>query len=820
MKGLILAFFIVLLTTFSINKIFSQSIGTISGWVVNKNTQNPISGVSVQLVNTKFSTISDSLGRYTIKGIPTGQYQISFISIGSLPYFQYNVIVSSGSQTSNTIELIPQDIILKEVTVGSLKKTVRAATLETPLSVQRLTAEEIKSSPGGNFDISKVVQSLPGVTGSASTSAGFRNDIIVRGGAPNENVFYLDGIEIPVINHFSTQGSAGGPQGILNVSFIDEVKLSTSAFDAKFDNALSSVFEFKQKRGNPNKLESNIRMGATEFASTFNGPLSKSGKTTFLISARRSYLQFLFHVLDLPIRPNFWDFQYKVTHQIDPKTTLTFLGVGAIDKFYFVAPRNTTPEKIFALNSSPSINQWSYTMGISLKRLINKGFWNINISRNHLNNINEKYENNLSPDKGELTLNYRSNEIENKLRFELTKSLLGLKWTTGANIQTIEYDNYTYQILRSFLPSNVVGGSSIPANSKYAYKSDLAFKKYGAYFQLGKRAFNNRLGISAGIRTDGNGFNNSGKQFLSRLSPRFGLSYVLSDKVTLNASIGRYFKVAPLTSLGFKDLNGNYVNKNVDYIGSNHYVTGIEYLPSESTRFTAEIFYKKYFNVPISIQKGISLSNLGADFNILGNEPITTSGKGRSYGFELFAQQKLTKRFFGVASYSFFRSAYTNIQGNFINSSWENINLVSLTAGYKFNRNWELGIKFRFQGGTPYSPYDSAVSRLNFITLGAGVLDYSKLNTLRVNPFHSSDFRLDKKYNYKKATLDFFLDVTNWYGSSSVAPRTYILSSNPDGSFKTTDGMPIKKDGSNGIPSLADGNQVFITPTIGFILEF
>ncbi len=820
MKVLIIAFASFFLAIISIGQSSAQALGTISGWVVNKNTQNPIPGVSIKIVNTKFSATSDSLGRYSIKGIPTGQYQIIFNSMGSLPYSQYNVVVSSGNETSNTIELVPQDIILKEVTVGNIKKTVRAASLETPLSVQRLTAEEIKSSPGSNFDISKVVQSLPGVTGSASTSAGFRNDIIVRGGAPNENVFYLDGIEIPVINHFSTQGSAGGPQGILNVSFIDEVKLSTSAFDAKFDNALSSVFEFKQKRGNPNKLESNIRMGATEFASTFNGPLSKSGKTTFLVSARRSYLQYLFYALDLPIRPNFWDFQYKITHQIDPKTTLTFLGVGAIDKFYFVAPRNATPEKLFALNSSPSINQWSYTMGLSLKKLINKGYWNISISRNHLNNINEKYENNLSQDKGELTLNYKSNEIENKLRFELTKSLLGLKWTTGANIQTIEYDNYTYQILSNFQPSSIVGATSKPIQSKYEYKSDLAFKKYGAFFQLGKKAFNNRLGISAGIRTDGNGFNNSGKQFMSRLSPRFGLSYVLSDKITLNASIGRYFKVAPLTSLGFKDLNGIYVNKNVDYIGSNHYVTGIEFIPTEATRFTAEVFYKKYFNVPLSIQKGISLSNLGADFNILGNEPIATSGKGRSYGFELFAQQKLTKRFFGVASYSFFRSAYTDRQSNFINSSWENINLVSLTAGYKFNKNWELGIKFRFQGGTPYSPYDSASSRLNFITLGSGILDYSKLNTLRVNPFHSSDFRLDKKYNYKKATLDFFLDITNWYGSSSVAPRTYILESNADGSFKTTDGKPIKKDGSNGIPSLADGNQVFITPTIGFILEF
>lgn len=797
---------------------FGQTKGNLSGWIVDKNTQKPIVGASVKLVNTKFSTTSDTTGHFVFKGIPTGQYQINIISLGSLPYTLFNVIVTTGNEVSSTIELLPSDIQLKTVIVGSTKKTVRSATLETPLSVQRLTAEEIKSNPGGNFDISKVVQSLPGVTGSASTGASFRNDIIVRGGAPNENVFYLDGIEIPVINHFSTQGSAGGPQGILNVSFIDEVKLSSSAFDAKYDNALSSVFEFKQKRGNTDKVQGNVRLGATEFASTFEGPLNKNGKTTFLASARRSYLQFLFKAIDLPIRPNFWDFQFKVTHQIDPKTTLTFLGVGAIDEFAFAKPRSATPQKIYALNASPSINQWSYTVGASLKKLVNKGFWNIAISRNHLNNMNEKFENNLEPIKGEKTFDYASNEIENKLRWDITKSLLGLKWTSGVNIQNVTYDNSTNQLLGLVNLDPLKPAIYSPFSVHYA--SDFSYNKYGAFFQLGKKAFNNRLGISAGIRTDGNSFTTKGNQFMNQLSPRIGLSWVLSDKITINGTIGKYYKVAPNTSLGYKDINGNYLNKDADYIASTHYVTGIEYIPTESNRFTAEIFYKKYNNVPISVQKGTSLSNLGADFNILGNEDITTNGLGKSYGFELFAQQKLTKRFFGVASYSFFRSSYTNSVGKYIASSWENIHLLSVTGGYKFNKNWEFGIKFRYQGGAPYTPYDMILSRANFATLGIGNLDYSKLNTSRNKAFHSSDFRLDKKYNYKKTTLDFYIDITNWYGAKSVAPPFYVFSANQDGSFKTTDGKVLQKDGSNAIPELFDNNSVFITPTIGFILEF
>ena len=802
------------------NYSFGQSKGNLSGWVIDKNTQKPIAGVTIKLVNSIYSTSTDSLGNFQFKAIPTGQYQIKFTSLGSLPLTLFNFIVSTGNENSTTVELIPLDIVLKEVTVGGNKKTVRAASLETPLSVQRLTAEEIKSSPGSNFDISKVVQSLPGVTGSAGTGNSFRNDIIVRGGAPNENVFYLDGIEIPVINHFSTQGSAGGPQGILNVSFIDEVKLSSSAFDAKFDDALSSVFEFKQKRGNSKKVQGNTRLGATEFATTLEGPLSSSGKTTFLISARRSYLQFLFHVLDLPIRPNFWDFQYKITHNIDAKTTLTFLGVGAIDNFYYVAPRNATPQKIYALNTSPTINQKSYTLGASLKKLIERGYWDFSISKSHLNNINEKYENNLNPDKGEKTFDYTSNTTENSIKWDITKNFLGLKWTTGFNYKNVAYDNNTFQLLKyNFLMLNNVN-TYITTPVIVNYATNINYNKYGAFFQLGKKAFDNRLGISAGIRTDGNGFTHSGHQFMKRLSPRLGLSWVVNDQVTWNASVGEYFKIAPNTALGFKDNNGNYLNKDAEYIESTHYVTGIEYIPSEATRFTAEVFYKQYHHVPISVQKGISLSNLGADFNILGNEDISTIGLGKTYGYELFAQQKLTERFYGILSYSFFRSYYTNVQGQYIPSSWENIHLLSLTGGYKFNKNWELGIKFRYQGGTPYTPYDMAASKINFATLGVGVLDYTKLNSLRTKDFHSSDFRLDKRYNYKKSTLDFYIDVTNWYGAKSIAPAYYIFSYNPNGTFQTTDGLALKKDGSNAIPSLSDNNSVFITPTFGFIYEF
>lgn len=797
----------------------AQNNGRISGSVVDKTTQTPLPLTSIILEGTDKGTVADSNGLFRITGIELKTYNISFSLTGYKKLTLYNVIINAGNEITFNAELEPDAGELTEVIVKTNRRTAKAATLETPLSVQRLTSEEIKSNPGGNFDISKVIQTLPGV-GGGSQGGGFRNDIIIRGGGPGENVFYLDGIEVPVINHFQTQGSAGGPQGILNVSFIEDVKLSSSAFDARYDNALSSVFQFKQRSGNPNKLQGNIRLSATELAATFEGPLAKNKKTTFLASARRSYLQLLFSAIDLPIRPNYWDFQTKITHQLNKKTTISFIGIGAIDEFSFAAIKNATPEKLYVLNSNPIIGQWTYTAGINLKRLIKNGFINVALSRNSFDNDIKQFEDNKLQLPAQQTLSYQSRETENKFRIDVNKNIGGWKIAYGAIAQVAEFNNTTFNVIRKELRDDF--GNIIQPGVTVNFSSPLkSFLRYGLFAQAGKRFFDNRLGVSGGLRTDMNTFTATGNNGLQTLSPRISFSYVLADKWTANASVGRYYKIAPYTILGFADSSNVLVNKKSKYQRSDHYAAGLEFLPNDGLRFTAEGFYKDYANVPVSVRNGISLANLGGDFNVLGNEAVTTNGKGRAYGFELFAQKKLTNRFFGILSYTFYRSKYSGANAVLIPSSWDNQHLLSVTWGYKFPRNWELGLKFRYQGGSPYSPFDEVASRANFLSLGQGIVDYARLNTLRLGGFNSSDVRIDKKWNFRKTTIDLFLDVTNWYKARNPAIPSYTFKRTADNTaFMTTDGQPLKPNGSNGIPVLLKNDDPSVTPTIGFILEF
>ena len=791
----------------------AQKTGNIIGVVKDKNTQETLVGVAAALEGTTLSAATDLDGKFKITGIAPGSYNLKFSFIGYQSQTIFNIVVTTGNDNILAVELEPATENLKEVTVTSNTFGKRT---ETPLSVQSLSAEEIKSNPGGNFDISKVVQALPGVSGTTG-SASFRNDIIIRGGAPNENVYYLDGIEVPQINHFATQGSAGGPAGILNVSFIEDVTLSSSSFAAKYDNALSSVLQFKQRNGNPEKFQGNFRLSSTEIAGTLEGPLSK--KTTFLASARRSYLQLLFEAIDLPIRPNYWDFQYKVNHQINSKTTLTAIGIGAIDEFNFGVPKNSDPSKEYVLRAFPTINQWTYTVGLNLKRLINKGYYNIALSRNMFNNQLDQFEDAQANDESKRNLKSISQEIENKLRWDVNQFSGKWKFNYGLMAQYVKYNNNSFIRLRKELKDTL--GNLIQPAVSFNFNSDIAFFRGGVFGSVSRRFFTDRLTATLGIRTDVNSFTNDGLNPLNAISPRLSLSYALTEKWNINASVGRYTKIPIYTVLGFKDNAGNFVNKDNKYILCDHYVAGLEYLPTSSMRITAEGFYKAYSNYPVSNFDGTSLANQGGNFGAIGNEDVSSTGKGRAYGMELFIQQKLIKNFFATASYTWFVSEFTTAAGNYISSSWDTRHLLSFIVGKKFKKGWEIGLKLRYSGGSPYTPFDTVASRANYLATGNGILDFSQLNSLTLPAFRQFDFRIDKKFNTKHATFDIYFDVTNALLFRNQSIPNYTFDRNADNSgFKTTDGKALAPDGSNAVPLILKNDDLSVTPALGFIIEF
>jgi len=562
-----------LLVTFLVlsNIVHAQSTGEIFGTVKDRNTQELLFSVTLQIEGTQIGAVTDVDGRFKIENIPPGSYNIRIGLLGYVSQTLYNIVVTTGNSNELNILLEPSSQELKEVNITA---TTFGKQLESPLSIQSLSAEEIRNNAGGNYDISKVIQALPGVGGTGGNAA--RNDLIIRGGAPSENVYYLDGVEVPQINHFSTQGSSGGPQGILNVSFIEDVSLSTSSFAAKYDNVLSSVLQIRQRDGNPEKAEGNVRLSSTELALSMEGPISK--KTTHLASARRSYLQYFFQLIDLPIRPNYWDFQYKVTHKFNKKTSLTAIGLGAIDEFTFAVPKKSDATKEYIIRSYPTINQWNYTVGFTLKHLFENGYYNLTISRNMFNNKLDQFADADFGNESKRTFRSNSNEIENKLRLDVNKLIRNWKFSYGASFQYVKYDNDLFaKVANEVFDSN---GTVISPAVFTGFNTAIEFIKYGAFGSVSKKMFQEKLSMTLGVRLDFNSFPVTEIYFEESFSPRFTASYSVSPQVNINATVGRYIKMPSYTVLGYRNSLGNLENSRAQNIICDHLAGGFEILPT------------------------------------------------------------------------------------------------------------------------------------------------------------------------------------------------------------------------------------------------
>lgn len=766
--------------------LFSQIDGSINGYIYDSKSQLPLLGANVIIEGTEKGAISNENGFFEITNISPKSYNLSVSYVGYQSKKIFNIIIKSKGNQTLEILLVESSEELEEIILyeSPFKKSA-----ETPLSVNTFSRVEIESYPGADNDVTKVVQSMPGLSPSVG---GFRNDIIIRGGAPNETVYYLDEIEIPNINHFSTQGSAGGPQGMINISFIDEVTLSTSAFGVEYDNPLSGVLQFNQKNGNPKEISGNFRFGASDSAITIEGPFSKSedNKTTFIFSARKSYLQFLFELIGLPIRPDYWDFQWKVNHKIDDYNSINFIGLGAIDDFSVEAPDDFDFTQQSFLEQVPIIQQNSTTTGISWIRKFKekKGQFILALSTNKLKNIFSRYVDNENLNG--LYFRNDSHEWETKLRLKTVNYVNDWKISWGGNIQYSDYFNNT---------------SDLYNQAEYITKFN--FYKYGLFGNISKSFFENKLDISIGIRSDEDTFS-SGSKLTNNLSPRLSTSLSISKdrRLKWNSSLGTYYKIPVYTVLGFKNSLGEFANQDAQYTKSNHFVTGFDYALGNASKISVEGFLKKYDQFPISVVDGVSLANKGADFEVLGNENIITEGKGKTRGLEFLFQQKLTNNFYGIFSYTFFKSEFTDLNGNYLPSVWNSKHLSSFSGGYKLKKNWEISSRWRFSGKTPYVPYDLDASLANYPNM---ILDYSELGNVKLGNFSQVDIRFDKKWNKENISINFFIEILNLLAQKIPSPSEYGLERDTTGNIITPFNLVE-----------IDVNRESMIPSFGFSIDF
>ena len=729
----------------------AQPTHKIKGTVIDKASRQPLEFINVLILGLGRGAVTDAEGHFNIQEVPPGIYRLQASAVGYKTVLTPEYIVSTKDLTIQ-IETEENLTELEGVTVTA---SPFRRDLESPVGLRIIGLQEIEKSPGANRDISRIVQSYPGL---AFSPAGYRNDLIVRGGSPSENRFYLDGVEIPNINHFSTQGASGGPVGIINADLIREVNFYTGAFPADKGNSLSSVLDFKLRDGDMERNSLKATLGASEVSLASNGHLGK--KTSYLVSVRQSYLQFLFDMLGLPFLPTFTDAQFKLKTRFNTTNELTVLGLGGIDNMKLNTKLNGEKAE-YILSYLPKIQQETFTLGAVYRHYAGAHVQSVVISHSYLNNRNTKYLNNDESSAENLSLKLRSVEQETKFRIENASTFGNWKVNLGANLDYSQYTNTTFQ--RVYID----GGKT------FDYHTYLGFWRWGLFGTISYATPDERFTTSLGVRTDANNFSSGMKGMSDQLSPRLSLSYRLTDGVYLSGNAGLYYQLPPYTGLGFKNNNGKLVNKYLRYMRVSQESIGLSWRPRNTFELSIEGFYKKYDKIPFSIVDGIPLACKGNDYGVIGNEALSSTSQGRAYGAEILMKWLIAKKLNLSSSFTLFKSEYrNNKESEYIASAWDNRYIFNMSGTYNFPHNWSLGMKVSCIGGAPYTPYD--IDKSSLVTAwnaqGRPYYDYGQYNTGRLPAFGQLDVRVDKTFYLKRCMLGFYIDLQNVTNSKFRQP--------------------------------------------------
>ena len=756
---------LLLFCNITISFLLAQPVHQVKGTVIDKSSRQPLEFINVMIVGLNKGGVTNAEGKFSIGQVPPGIYRLQASAIGYKTVTTPEYILSTRDLHIQ-IEMEENQTELEGVTVTA---SPFRRDIESPVSLRIIGLQEIEKSPGANRDISRIVQSYPGVSFSP---IGYRNDLIVRGGSPSENRFYLDGVEIPNINHFSTQGASGGPVGILNADLIREVNFYTGAFPTDKGNALSSVLDFKLRDGDMERNSLKATLGASEVSLASNGHLGK--KTSYLVSVRQSYLQFLFDMLGLPFLPTFTDAQFKLKTRFDARNELTVLGLGGIDKMKLNTKADDEDNE-YILSYLPKIQQETFTLGAVYRHYAGAHVQSVVASHSYLNNRNTKYQQNDESDPEHLMLRLRSTEQNTQLRLENSSSFRNWKVTVGTSLDYSQYSNTTFQKVYT------------DRAQTFDYHTYLGIMRWGLFGTINYTSIDERFTASLGLRADANNYSAAMKDLSDQLSPRLSLSYQLTEHWSLSGNAGLYYQLPPYTALGFKNNNGLYANKYaLRYMQVSQGSVGLNWRKGDTFEVSVEGFYKDYDKIPLSVADGIPLTCKGNDYGVIGNELLTSTAQGRSYGAELLLKWLVAKKLNLASSFTLFKSEYrTDKESEYIASAWDNRFIFNLRGTYNLPRHWSVGMKVSCIGGAPYTPYDADKSSLvtAWNAQGKPYYDYTRYNEERLPAFTQVDIRIDKTFYLKRCMLGFYIDLQNIAGSklkqADVLMSTGVIK-NPD----------------------------------------
>lgn len=703
--------------------------GGIKGRVLDEEIKSPIAWVTVKVAGTLFSAVTDVAGNFAISAVPVGGYSLEFTCQYYHSRIQTDVIVKSEHITTVEVEMkLSIDAKRREeVTVRAGYFTVSE---QQPLSRAGFSYEEIRRAAGAEGDISRIVDALPYVGRPGDV---WKNSLIIRGGSPMENAFYVDNIEVPNINHFPALGSTGGAIGLLNVDFIRDLRFYSGGFAPQFGDRLSSVMDISLREGNRDGSDFELDLSMAGVGAVVEGPLPGQ-KGSWMLSVRKSYIDLLIDLMGQGVAPNYSDALGKFSYDLSTSGKLSFIGILGLDK-------SGTKQADAVKDKEPffgSADSTEHAAGVNWFQMWgSKGYSNTSISESRT-----RYEDRFSWTVGEGLARHNMSREQSWTVRHVTQLRLDERNKLGFGFETKRVETGYEYFLGEYTD---VLGAVIPASGG---RFKVAARKFAAFVN---HIWNPvpRLGVSLGVRADYFSYNES-----LHVSPRFSLSLELTKKMSIEAAAGLITHSLPMAIV----LRSS-APRNLKDPQAWHFVLGLRRILTDNTLLTVEVYDEEYRSLPLDpAQPYLSILDESSYSCFLGgHERLIAMGWGRSCGVEVMVQKKLADKVYGIVSGSYFRSRYRDLEGTWRDRAYDCRYILSIEGGWKPNRFWEFSLEWNYAGGNPYTPFDIETSRAT----NTGIFDLTKINAERLPAYHALNLRADKRFYFRRSNLILYLSIWN-----------------------------------------------------------
>ncbi len=797
---------------------FAQT-GTLTGRVTDGTTKEPLVGANIlinELENRGAAT--DAEGKFQIV-LPVGSYSVRFSLIGYETVVKTDIVIKTNSSVTVEVALSPTSIQMDEVTVTA--DYFDKAVIDNNISAISLGVEEVRRSPGSMQDFQRILQGLAGVSFSNDQT----NELLVRGGSPNENLTIFDNMELHSTNHYPNEFNSGGPINMINVELIQDIQFSTGGFIAKYGDKMSSAMTINTRDGITNRPfggQANISMAGA--GAILEGAID-GGRGSWLVSARKSYIKLIAKSFGLTAIPDYYDTQFKLMYRFSNKHKISWSGIYGNDKIFFEGlPDNVYAEKA---NQTDSIdaqiidvrqNQWA--TGVTLNSVWSKNLYSLITlyANNYHNELDFGYDYTERKFDGEgnivdskvLNTRYvfknKSDNLEaalkaqfgwsisknNRLEFGGQLKFGGYKMDAFIDADTARYDTNGDGIHETIV---IQPEANLNTNLKL-------FEQNKSYLFVNDRMklFSDRLILNIGARFDY--FDYSGAK---NFSPRFSATYYFIPLITnINFAYGEYYQTQSYPTYG--DRYGTEINRYLKNSHARHFVLGFEHILSDGLKLTVESYYKRYSDLPV------------AETFIHQSDPTFRSenklnvGKQTVYGLDFMIQQKLVKDYYGTISFSRMWTEYEDPrighEGNTYVSDYDFPYVFNIIIGKRFkdarktlnklpwyivfptyilpiSDDMEISLKWRYASGRPYTEMIYTTSeqhRTGGVAWTEGAWQSSgNVNGMRYPDYHRLDFAFNSRFNFDTWNLVINLSFQNVYNRKNIAMYQY----NSDGTVDT-----------------------------------